>query len=260
MARINIEDNFWLEITGVAAQMGSQDLAIGNAVRFFRYAQERAKAGKFLTEDEFKQKGFAESLFPDFAVRSPSGIQARGFEKHFGWLVKRVKAGRKGGKVKSEAKRNKLKQTVANGSNTEASPSPSPSPNESSSDSSLFTEREKIASRPDLNRMVWDAYSKSYQKRYGKPPVRNAKVNSQTAQLAARLGGDAPAVIEFYLTHNDGFYLKKVHSLGLCLQDAEALHTQWVRDRPVTASLVRQFEKQQSTQNLIDMIDRGEIK
>lgn len=112
----------------------------------------------------------------------------------------------------------------------------------------------------ELNRKIWNAYSEAYDTRYQKKPVRNATVNGQISQLGKRLGDDAVEVVKFYVGHNEGFYLKKVHPIGLCLQDAEALHTQWVRGRPVTSTIVRQFEKQQSTQNLLDMIDRGEIR
>ena len=53
VARIDIEETFWIDIISVAVEMGNTDLAIGNALRFFRFAQEKAKHRAFLTEEEF---------------------------------------------------------------------------------------------------------------------------------------------------------------------------------------------------------------
>lgn len=81
--------------------------------------------------------------------------------------------------------------------------------------------------RKELNREIWDAYKTGYQKRYKVEPVRNASVNAKISQLAKRLGADAVGVILFYTQHNNQFYSKHMHAIGLCLKDAEALHTQW---------------------------------
>lgn len=111
----------------------------------------------------------------------------------------------------------------------------------------------------DLNRRIWESYAAAYSKRWRKDPVRNAKVNSNVAQLALRLGEDAIGVVEFFVLHNDAFYVKKTHDIGLCLSDAETLHTQWVRGRAITGTDVKQFEKQQQNANLFAAIDRGEV-
>lgn len=121
----------------------------------------------------------------------------------------------------------------------------------------VFSLKEKP--NPELNRKIWEAYRAAYFARYQNEPVRNATVNSQISRIGKRLGEDAVSVVEFFVSHNDGFYLRKVHAIGLCLQDAESLHTQWARGRPVTGSIVRQFERQEHTANLLNMIDRGEI-
>ena len=83
----------------------------------------------------------------------------------------------------------------------------------------------------ELNREIWDAYKTGYQKRYKVEPVRNASVNAKISQLAKRLGADAVGVIIFYTEHNNQFYSKHMHAIGLCLKDAEALHTQWKTGR-----------------------------
>lgn len=99
---------------------------------------------------------------------------------------------------------------------------------------------------------IWKAYQEAYRKRYGVDPVRNATTNSQCSALAKRLGESAVEVVKFYLTHNDGFFLKNQHPIGLCLSQAESLHTQWQRGVAVTGSQVRQFENQHTTKSAVE--------
>lgn len=87
--------------------------------------------------------------------------------------------------------------------------------------------------RKNLNKQIWDAYKTGYEKRYKTEPVRNASVNAKISQLAKRLGADAVGVILFYTEHNNPFYSRHMHAIGLCLKDAEALHTQWKTGRPL---------------------------
>jgi hypothetical protein len=53
---------------------------------------------------------------------------------------------------------------------------------------------------------------------------------------------EAPAVAAFYLTHNDAFYVKSMHPVGLLLRDAEKLRTEWATGRKVTSIQARQGE------------------
>lgn len=95
---------------------------------------------------------------------------------------------------------------------------------------------------------VWSAYETSYRARYGVSPVRNAKVNAQCAQLVKRLGGDAAVgVVRFYVGHQNAFYVQKAHALGLCLADAEALHTQWKNNTTITRSSASHADKNSAT-------------
>lgn len=109
----------------------------------------------------------------------------------------------------------------------------------------------------ELVRAIWDAYAHAYENRYKKTPVRNGMINGQIRQLASRIGQDAPSVVEFYLRHNDGFYLKKCHPMSLCLHDAESLHTQMTRGVAVTSTMVKQFEKKSEFAELMDNIERN---
>ncbi|WP_145956303.1 hypothetical protein [Burkholderia pseudomallei] len=85
---------------------------------------------------------------------------------------------------------------------------------------------------------AWNAYSEAYFGRYGAQPVRNASVNAQMLNFVKRVGkGEAPAVARFYVERcTSAHYLKRCHAVGLLLQDAEALRTQWATQRPMTAT------------------------
>ena len=94
---------------------------------------------------------------------------------------------------------------------------------------------------------TWKAYADAYQDRYGTPPVRNAKVNGQLAQLVARLGADeAPAVARFYLGHQSGLYVSSMHATDLLLRDAEKLRTEWATGRKVTRTSAMMADRTQT--------------
>lgn len=99
MARINIEDQFWTEISAVAAKIGNQDLAIGSALRLFKLAQERTKQGRSISKEDWEMNEFPDALIPIFAQKKSDGsYEVRGAKKHFGWLQKCVESGKFGGK------------------------------------------------------------------------------------------------------------------------------------------------------------------
>jgi hypothetical protein len=92
---------------------------------------------------------------------------------------------------------------------------------------------------------VWESYAKAYLVRYKTPPVRNAKVNGQLVQLVKRVGSvPAVGIAEFYVRHNDQFYVKARHPPGLLLRDCEGLHTQWKTGCTVTTTQAMQVDKQ----------------
>lgn len=94
------------------------------------------------------------------------------------------------------------------------------------------------------NKLIWEEYVNAYRLRWGVDPIRNAQVNSQISSLRKKLGlADALAVIRFYLTHNDQFYVKKTHSFGLCLKDAETLRTQMIKNIYITNASLKKFER-----------------
>lgn len=91
---------------------------------------------------------------------------------------------------------------------------------------------------------LWEAYSEAYQRRYGVPPVRNAKVNTQLSQFIDRIGtAEAPFVAAYYLTSNNAWYVKQGHSVGVMLSDAEKLRTEWATRRQTTSRQANELDR-----------------
>lgn len=94
---------------------------------------------------------------------------------------------------------------------------------------------------------TWMAYSEAYFNRYGTEPVRNATVSSQIVQFVKRIGEtESPHVAAFFLTHNDAFYVKQMHAVGLLLKDAEKLRTEWATQSQMTHTKAMQVDKTQT--------------
>jgi hypothetical protein len=107
---------------------------------------------------------------------------------------------------------------------------------------------------PTLNQRTWTAYEGAYRKRYKVPPVRNAKVNGQLAQLGKRLGVEAPAVAEFYLYHNGSFYVRAKHTVDLLLRDCEGIRTEWATGKIVTQGEAQQMDRKQGNYNAVQEV------
>lgn len=111
----------------------------------------------------------------------------------------------------------------------------------------------------EFNKKIWETYSNAYRLRYGIEPIRNASVNSQISNLRKKLGlDDSIMVVEFYLLHNDAWFVKNTHSFGLCLSNAETLRTQALKGKAITFSDARNFEKTQQLVNTISSVNKGE--
>lgn len=102
---------------------------------------------------------------------------------------------------------------------------------------------------------TWDAYIDAYKIRYTVDPIRNTTVNSQMLNFVKRLGIElSPLVARFYVMHDNYNYVKNCHKVGLLLQDAEKLATEYNSGQKMTNLRAYQIEKTQSTN---DSIDRG---
>lgn len=99
--------------------------------------------------------------------------------------------------------------------------------------------------------LVWESYVHAYVQRYETEPIRNARVNGQITQYIKRVPHNvAPAVAAYYVRHNDAYYVRSRHPLGLLLKDAEGLHTQWITGNSVTRSQAMQVDKTQGRANV----------
>lgn len=91
---------------------------------------------------------------------------------------------------------------------------------------------------------VWSAYSTAYFGRYGSEPVRNAMVNGQLTNFVSRIGRDeAPAVAASYLQNRSSRYVNAGHSVGMLVQDAEKLRTEWANGRSVTSTEAARMDR-----------------
>lgn len=96
-------------------------------------------------------------------------------------------------------------------------------------------------------RETWGAYSAAYEKRYKVEPKRNATVNAQINQFVKRIGfEESPQVAAFYVFNNSAFYVKKMHSVGMLLAEAEKHRTEWATNKRVTDTEARQADKTQA--------------
>jgi hypothetical protein len=105
---------------------------------------------------------------------------------------------------------------------------------------------------------VFEAYNAAFQKKYNQPAVRNAMVNALCKQLVTRLGvNDAIRVVEFYLTHNDAFYIKNLHMLKFAVNAAEKLLAEVNSGVKMTGQMAQRNER---NQNNFDVISRYMMK
>lgn len=111
-------------------------------------------------------------------------------------------------------------------------------------------------------RATWQAYCDAFYRRYGTEPIRNAKVNSQVKQICQALPHEeAPHVAAFYVAHNDAFYVRKGHDMGLLVTDSAKLRMEWATGRQMTGMRARQEERAGSMLSIVDEIarERGEL-
>lgn len=102
---------------------------------------------------------------------------------------------------------------------------------------------------------TWRKYCDAYFTRYGTDPIRNAGVNSMVKQFVQKLGfDDSPFVAEFFVQHNDRFYVQKTHAVALMNKDAEGLRTQWATGRSMTATRAGQIDKTQANFSVVSEV------
>jgi len=101
--------------------------------------------------------------------------------------------------------------------------------------------------------IVWDSYCQAYLRRYGAEPIRNARVNGQLAQFIQRVPQtEAASIADFFIKHNDSYYVKTMHPVGMLLKDAEKLRTEWATQTQMTTTRARQIDESQTSVNVAD--------
>ena len=104
--------------------------------------------------------------------------------------------------------------------------------------------------------LTWEAYRTGYIARYQTPPICNAKVNGQLAQVVNRLGAEsAPHVATFYLRHNEPFYIRSRHSVNFLLRDCESLHTQMMTGVKATTGEAKNAEKMDEAREQVKRVE-----
>jgi hypothetical protein len=243
--------------------------AKGMVVELWTLAQDYWFPNKnYIPIEKLKQSGLQQAIDVGLAIPMESGYFAIGTEKAFDWLFQKQEAGKQGGETKAKNQKKKLADASARQTDASArlalgrrnlpsllsSPSSSlssPSSDSTSDSNSLNLPASKMLAGSSVP--TWDAYRDAYLARYGVPPVRNASVNSQLSNLVKRLGADeSPLVAAFYLTHNDSFYLKALHPVGLLLRDAEKLRTEWATGHRMLGAKAREVERMQHNSDAWD--------
>ena len=100
---------------------------------------------------------------------------------------------------------------------------------------------------PSATALTWRAYKAAYTERWGSSPKWNSSQAGKLKSFVARVpAADAPDIAAFYVGHNDAFYVKSMHPLGLLLRDAEKVCTEWETGRQMTSSRARDVDRKQT--------------
>lgn len=97
---------------------------------------------------------------------------------------------------------------------------------------------------------VWNVYKKAFSNRYGVEPVRNAKVNAICAKFGQSLPlEEVEGVVEFYLSHNNYFYVSNAHPLEIMLKDIQKIRMEWFTNRKITKTYVQSVESRDEVED-----------
>ena len=105
---------------------------------------------------------------------------------------------------------------------------------------------EVIRANPD-NVATWNAYAKAYRDRYGILPVSNQKTRGQVASFVKLVGKEkAPLLAEYYLSHNNHWFVQIRHEFGGLLKSYQQIATDYAIGQQSTRQAAVQVEKTQS--------------
>lgn len=260
MARINIEDSIYKDHRFVALMQKTGDYwkALGLLVGAWSLAQKHyldESNDRLIPFKDWQRTCFEVLVEVGLAEVREKGIYIKGADSQFGWLVQRSNAGKSS--AQSRKSMNDRSTDVQRKATVEQpltlTLTPTLTPTLKNSNIKTPAVRKKLTpDQSELNSKIWQAYSQAYHLRYKVEPTRNDRTNSQISSLRQRLGVDALEIVKFYLRHNDKYYIQKLHPIGLCLHDAEALATQWKRGQAVTEADARAHQKTHEHQSQWD--------
>lgn len=274
MARINIEDSIWKDFRfqELMIKVGGRHAAKGMIVELWTLAQEYwFPERRYVPIEKIREAGLQAVIDVGLAESREGGYFAIGTEKAFDWLFQKQEAGKKGGRpkrAKAGVKHPKADDNQAPSGTKRAKPSLlsslplSPSSDSSSISEEFFAGASSAVTAPTVvdpekspsaTALSWRAYKAAYETRYGEPPTWNAKTAGQLRSFVNRVpAADAALVAAFYLTHNDAFYVKAMHPVGLLLRDAEKLRTEWATGRRMLGATARDVERMQHSSDVWD--------
>lgn len=108
-----------------------------------------------------------------------------------------------------------------------------------------------------LRRSVWDSYSEAYFGRYHAEATDNAPARAAIKRFCSLVPeSDAAHIANFFVLHNNSFYVSKGHNPTLLAADAAKLRTEWITGTQITQTSAQQADKRQTNkgvfQKLID--------
>jgi (p)ppGpp synthase/HD superfamily hydrolase len=114
------------------------------------------------------------------------------------------------------------------------------------------------------NKATWESYKNAYNQRYGVDPLRNAAVNGMIAKFTKAVPqDDAPFIAEFFVRHNDRWFVNRKHSVKDLLGSADKLYAEWKTNTPTTSSQAHQIDETAGRGNvwneMIEKNRRGEL-
>ncbi|MGQ5524154.1 helix-turn-helix domain-containing protein [Chitinimonas sp. PSY-7] len=104
----------------------------------------------------------------------------------------------------------------------------------------------KSAASNTLNTATWNAYAAAYWQRYGVDPIRSAMVNSQVRHIVKQVGEEAPTLAAYYVSHQDAWFVRERHPIGLLLKSLQRVRTDCSRGQQMTGTAAKQAEATQA--------------
>lgn len=250
MARIDVDDDFWVIIEILTRLLGNEDQAISQAMRIKRLAQQRYKNGRVITKSEFQALGFSPKLIG--VIVEPvdeNSYMTIGAEKEFGWLRERIESGRRGGiesgksrssdsnelaRSKREANRSKPKQTEPSYSSSpsllqETTRTKGTQMNLVPLDSEVIKAPENKKSKSDKKSLATAAfigvYVQAFQKRFPRSrPELGSKVQGQIRRFVAeRPPAEAERLIRAYFGMRDKWFMEKGYDFTTFLENLQKI-------------------------------------